>query len=144
MTYTIDPFEYNISTRKVVVSGQTLYEARVKELPDICEFSDSLPEVYELVADTIETAASMFAEIDRPFPLPTVPKDDFSGRITLRVPKSLHRILSHIADDQGTSLNQYLVSALSYRAGVHRGMHYIVSHSPENAPYRLQIDQRAV
>jgi len=41
----------------------------------------------------------------------------YSGRIGLRLPKNLHRILSEQAEKEGVSLNQYMVSLLSYNAG---------------------------
>ena len=65
-----------------------------------------------LAIDTIETAAAMFAETGRPFPLPVRPQDQYSGRVTLRLPKSLHRALANAAEEEGVSLNQHLVTAL--------------------------------
>ena len=110
----IDPHAYNIIVRK----AETLFEARVKELPDICEYSETMAEAYDLVVDAIETAAEMYAEAGRIFPPPTVPQDEFSGRITLRLPKGLHRTLALEAEDEGASLNQHIVSILTHHAGV--------------------------
>ncbi len=41
--------------------------------------------------------------------------DDYSGRILLRMPKYIHRRLAIQAQQEGSSLNQYIVSLLSYR-----------------------------
>lgn len=38
---------------------------------------------------------------------------EFSGRLLLRLPKSLHQQLGRLANKEGVSLNQYLVSRLS-------------------------------
>ncbi len=46
-------------------------------------------------------------------PEPSV-ADDYSGRILLRMPKSIHRRLAILAQQEGSSLNQYIVSLLSY------------------------------
>ena len=54
--------------RECVFEGEPLFEARVKELPDVREYAESAQEAYDLTIDTIETAAWMFAETGRPFP----------------------------------------------------------------------------
>ena len=38
---------------------------------------------------------------------------DYSGRVTLRIPRSLHGSLTQIAGDEGVSLNQLMVSVLA-------------------------------
>jgi hypothetical protein len=50
-------------------------------------------------------------------PTPYVPADDFSGRVTLRLPKSLHRALTEAAEEERISLNQHLVNILTYYSG---------------------------
>ncbi|WP_028560472.1 toxin-antitoxin system HicB family antitoxin [Paenibacillus pinihumi] len=45
-------------------------------------------------------------------PIPE-PKDDYSGKILLRIPKSLHQQLAVKADLEGISLNQYMLYKLS-------------------------------
>ena len=40
--------------------------------------------------------------------------DDYSGRILLRMPKYVHRRLAIQAQQEGSSLNQYIVSLLSF------------------------------
>lgn len=54
-------------------------------------------------------------------PEPNSISDKFSGRITLRTPKSLHRDLVEQAEKEGISLNQYIVYLLSKEASGHRG-----------------------
>ena len=96
-----NPYAYNITVRECVFDGESLFEARVKELPDVREYAESAREAYDLAIDTIETA------------FPASPQDQFSGRMTLRLPKSLHRALASAAEDEGVSLNQHLVTALA-------------------------------
>ena len=142
MTVNIDALEYNITTRRIVVDGQPLFEARVKEFPDVREYAEDLTEAYELVVDTIQATAEAFEQLSRALPSPMVPQDEFSGRITLRLPKSLHRLLSLIAEEEAISLNQYLVNVLAFRRGVHRGIEYRYSETPANEPYYEQIEVR--
>lgn len=63
----------------------------------------------------------MLEENGQPAPPPIVPVDDYSGRVTLRVPKSLHRALALAADGEGVSLNAYLVGLLSQFSAYCRG-----------------------
>lgn len=39
--------------------------------------------------------------------------DGYSGRLVLRIPRSLHRALKQAADVEGVSLNQYMLYKLS-------------------------------
>lgn len=117
----IDPHAYNITVRRDSFEGEVLFEARVKELPDLAEYGESYDEAYSLAIDAIETAAEAFAEKGRKFPTAMVPADDFSGRVTLRLPRSLHRVLAETSDMEGVSLNQHLVNVLSYYSGFAAG-----------------------
>jgi len=113
----IDPHAYNITIRRSDFEGEVLYEARVKELPDLVEYGESHEEAYDLAIDTIETAAEAFSDQGRAFPQAIVPVEGYSGRVTLRLSRSLHRALAEIAEDEGVSLNQHLVNVLGYYSG---------------------------
>ncbi|MCK4226106.1 toxin-antitoxin system HicB family antitoxin, partial [candidate division WOR-3 bacterium] len=52
-------------------------------------------------------------------PLPKV-MEEYSGKFVLRVPKSLHGKLSNLAEKEGVSLNQMVVSLLSERFAFRR------------------------
>lgn len=113
----IDPHDYSIFVRREEFEDEICFEARIKELPDIAEYADSFEEAYALAIDSIETTMEIFAEKGRTFPEPNILADDFSGRVTLRLPKSLHRSLSTMSVSKGVSLNQYLCNVLSYYSG---------------------------
>lgn len=113
----IDAHSYNITVRKAIIDGETFFEATVRELPDLAEYGDSHQEAYELAIDAIETAAKMYADAGRAFPPAHVPEDRYSGRITLRMPKSLHKRLAVQAEQDDISLNQYILGLLAFNAG---------------------------
>lgn len=117
----IDPYAYNITVRRAKVEGEVCFEARVKELPDLIEYADTVEEAYALAVDGIETTAEIMAEKKRAMPAAAIPADDFSGRVTLRLPRSLHRALVEASDDEGVSLNQHLVNILGYYSGFAAG-----------------------
>jgi antitoxin HicB len=41
----------------------------------------------------------------------------YSGKVNLRMPRSLHRDLARRAEDEGVSLNQFMVVALARAVG---------------------------
>jgi antitoxin HicB len=57
----------------------------------------------------IETAYETGKEIPMPFSY----ADNFKGRITVRVPKTMHKELIKEANEEGISLNQYLIYIIS-------------------------------
>src|ERR1017187_672872 len=67
-------------------------------------------------------------------PEPSV-ADDYSGRILLRMPKYIHRRLAIQAQQEGSSLNQYILSLLSYGcAQIHSGQLQMVSSGYQLVP----------
>jgi len=116
-----EPHQYTITIRQAEFDGETLYEAKVKELPDIAEYSESHEDAYALALDAIATTAEAFAEQGRDMPKPFTPEEDYSGRVTLRLPKTLHRRLAEKADEEAVSLNQYMVSVLAQHGGLLTG-----------------------
>ena len=114
---------YSIATRMIANSeGNSFWEARIKELPDVIEFADTLEEVYALALDTIEATHSLYNEMGKAMPAPFQhASEDFSGRVTLRMPRTLHRCISEIAVDEAVSVNQYMVSALANIIGMRFG-----------------------
>ncbi|MGF1643242.1 MAG: toxin-antitoxin system HicB family antitoxin [Thiotrichales bacterium] len=118
----MNPHDYSITIRHGVFEGEVCFEARVRELPDLAEYADTFEEAYALAIDAIETTAAVLAEKGKPMPLPIDVPDEFSGRVTLRIPKTLHRELARAADDEGVSLNQHMVNVLTYFSGFGAGV----------------------
>lgn len=116
-----DPNAYNITVRRAEIEGEICFEARVRELPDVVEYADTAEEAYVLAVDTIGTTFEMLTEKGLAMPAPVTPADDFSGRVTLRLPRSLHRAVAEAADLEAVSLNQHLVNILSYYSGFAAG-----------------------
>jgi predicted RNase H-like HicB family nuclease len=92
------------------------YTAEILEFPGCIAQGDTPEEAYERLesaaAGWIEAALDMGQEI----PEPSDPYS-YSGRIALRLPRSLHRRAAQMAERDGTSLNQFLVSAIAERVG---------------------------
>ncbi len=46
---------------------------------------------------------------------------EYSGNYSLRMPKSLHAQIAKMAEHEGVSINQYIISKLSYEIGLVHG-----------------------
>ncbi len=92
------------------------FVAEIEDLPGCLAQGETLEETY----NEIEVARKLWLETtyedDQDIPLPRDDRD-YSGKFIVRVPKSLHRQLDVLADREGVSLNQYLVSELSRIVG---------------------------
>lgn len=110
-------YRYNVVVRHIDFEGEAMFEARVREFPDLTEYADTPEEAYALAIDAIETVAVLFAERGKALPAVADVPMDHSGRVTLRLPKSLHRALADAADEEEVSLNQHLVNVLTYFTG---------------------------
>jgi len=88
------------------------YVAEIKDLPGCMTQGETSEEVLKEIEDArvlwIETAYEHGDQI----PLPST-ETEYSGKTLLRMPRSLHRKLAEGAEQEGVSLNQYIVSLLS-------------------------------
>lgn len=109
------PEEYGVSVRLVQEGDAGVYEARVVELPDVRTYGATWGEAYKGAIEVIETTQKIFAEKGKEFPDVERPEDEFSGRVTLRMSKSLHRCVHQKAIGDGVSLNQWIVEAIACR-----------------------------
>ena len=113
----IDATLYNITVRKGIFDGEECFEARIAELPDICEYADNFDGAYQLAIDSIQTTAFLLKEQGKEMPAPFISSDNYTGRLALHLPKSLHRKLAHTAKAEGITLNQYVANVLNFHAG---------------------------
>lgn len=113
---------YSISIKKIELDGEEYYRARVSEFPYLEEYAETYSDAYVLLIDAIETSLEVLAAENKSIPLPSDDREiaDYSGRVTLRLPKSLHAALSEAAENEDVSLNQLIVSALSDFNGFNR------------------------
>ncbi len=118
-----DPDAYTIMIRKEKIDNEVYYVGRVAELPNITAFESTYDDARTIVIDAIQTFKAIAIETDTEFPLPyPALSDEFSGRITLRVPKSLHAKISFNATQENVSVNQYLTTAIATYVGESEGI----------------------
>jgi len=90
--------------------------AIARDLPGCSAFGNTQAEAVSEIRAAIEAWQAAAREANNPIPEPTRRADDAlpNGRILLRVPRSLHASLIECAKMEGVSLNQHLVSVLSF------------------------------
>src|SRR6266542_2783472 len=108
--------------------------AQIEDLPGCFAEGNTVEEAFEL----IEVARKMWLEVayedGQDIPPPRT-EHQYSGKFNVRVPKDLHRKLDNMAEREGVSLNQYLVSTLSMAVGREEG-----SQSKTKSPVGLLRD----
>ena len=83
--------------------------------PSVSSYGETPNEAISELQQLLELVADSYAQ--RGIPLPA----DYSGKLSLRIPRSLHAQLSQQAKAEDVSLNMLLVSYLSERAGRSEG-----------------------
>ncbi|MDZ7952531.1 type II toxin-antitoxin system HicB family antitoxin [Nostoc sp. DedQUE09] len=88
------------------------YVAQIKDLLGCITQGETLEETMANLNEARELWIETAYEADDNIPLPSS-NDSYSGKLLLRMPKSLHRRLAETSELEGVSLNQYIVSLLS-------------------------------
>jgi predicted HicB family RNase H-like nuclease len=132
-----DPHRYTITIKLVTLEEGEYFEALVGELPDLVEYGETYDQAYSLAVDSITTLNEAALEQGRVFPepMPSQALEEFSGRVTLRMSKSLHARVSKLADREGVSLNSWIVEAISARASAGFSA-WAVEHASRAETYR--------
>jgi antitoxin HicB len=96
--------------------GEGGYVAEIKDLPGCLTQGETLEETIDNIDEAKELWIETVYESGKEIPLPST-EISYSGKLLLRIPKSLHRRLAETAEKEGVSLNQYILSILSEASG---------------------------
>jgi antitoxin HicB len=103
-------------TRILIPNEDGSYSAEILEFSGCFAEGETANEAMDNLINAalawLETCIEQGLDIPEPFE-----NQDFGGKIALRLPRSLHRQASRMAERDGVSLNQFLVSAISARVG---------------------------
>lgn len=118
-----DPFAYSVVVTKTIEDGEECFFSYVSELPDISSFGDSYEESYENCIDSLTVLFEEANAHKKEFPAPfkTLDIAGFSGRVTLRMSRSMHGDIVRCANEDGVSLNQWVIEAIAQRRGYYVG-----------------------
>lgn len=87
------------------------YVVEFPELPGCLTQGETLQEAHDMAQDAKRTW--LLDALSHGDSIPEPASDEYSGRILLRAPKSLHKELVERAKKEGVSLNQFMVYQLS-------------------------------
>ena len=93
-------------------SDHPVWFASVRELKGCMTEADGFDEAARQIRDAMHVWILDAIESGDPVPEPDG-EEKFSGKFSVRLPKTLHRDLVHQAEREGVSLNQYITSVLS-------------------------------
>ncbi|MFN6518005.1 MAG: type II toxin-antitoxin system HicB family antitoxin [Nostoc sp. CreGUA01] len=88
------------------------YVAQIKDLPGCLTQGETIEETMVNINEARELWIETAYEAGDEIPLPSTDVN-FSGKVVLQMPKSLHRRLAEAAEQENVSLNQYIVFLLN-------------------------------
>ncbi|MEG4427388.1 MULTISPECIES: type II toxin-antitoxin system HicB family antitoxin [unclassified Microcoleus] len=88
------------------------YTAIIKDLPGCMSQGETLSEAMENIQEARELWIETAYECGDEIPLPAT-EVEYSGSLSLHIPKSLHLSLAEKAEREGVSLDQYILLVLS-------------------------------
>jgi antitoxin HicB len=86
--------------------------AKIEELPGCMTQGETMDEVLRNIDDAKRLWLQTALEDKMEIPLPECLRD-YSGRFVVRMPASLHRRIAALADKEGVSINQMVLSLLT-------------------------------
>lgn len=114
--------DYKIEINKVIEEEGGGYMASMPTLGCMADgdtIEEAIKELKEVANDLIEFALEKGTKI--PDPKKYKIEDDYSGKLTLRLPRSLHKQLSERADEENCSINQLINNYISMGIGYNFG-----------------------
>ena len=103
---------YHIVIQHITTETGSYYLTTVSEFEGCTCRGDTYGEAFEKIQAEMEGWIESKLAKGAPIPEP-VNERQFSGRLSIRVPKSLHGSLAMKAEEEGISLNNYLLYKLS-------------------------------
>lgn len=102
---------------EIVPSLEGGYAARIVELSGCISQGQTMEEITANIEDAKVCWLETALEEGTPIPEPILSSEDYSGKLVVRMPKSLHRVLTERAKEENVSLNQYINYHLSKGIG---------------------------
>jgi predicted RNase H-like HicB family nuclease len=114
----IKPEEYlkRPYTRVLVPEEDGGFSAEILEFKGCFSQGDTAEEAYRNLEEAALSWIEASLELGHVIPEP-MSGHEYSGKVALRLPRSLHREAIRLAEKEGVSLNQFLTSAVSEKVG---------------------------
>jgi antitoxin HicB len=106
------------------------YSAEILEFPGCFAKGETANKAMQALERAAESWIRATLDQGQDIPQPFV-NQGYGGKVALRLPRSLHRKAVQFAERDGTSLNQFLVSAIAARIGAEECCRRLISHLTE-------------
>ena len=103
---------YTEIIKKIFDEDGELFVGSFLEVPEAKTYARSREELEKRMKEVLELSLEIREKNGEEVPEP-IDENNYSGKFTLRLPKSLHKTLSLQAEKEGISLNQYALYKLS-------------------------------
>lgn len=113
---TADQFLEEPYARLLIPNEEGGYTAEILEFPGCISQGRTANEAIKNLNDAAKSWVEASLEYGREIPSPAS-NYDHSGKVALRMPRSLHRHAAQMAERNSTSLNQYVVAAVAEQVG---------------------------
>lgn len=112
-------YDYKVEIVKLSDIDGGGFLATVPKLPGCMSDGETPEEALKNIEDAIKCWLDTARELGRAIPEADEHKseDEFSGRLSLRIPKSLHKAISIQAEREGCSINQLITMYVSMGVG---------------------------
>jgi antitoxin HicB len=131
-------------SREVLADEDGGYLARVPELPGCFADGDTAEEALATLNVVLRDWLAISVERGDTIPAPRRVADSFSGRFSVRVPRSLHEALSRRAEEEDCSLNQLVTALLAEGVRSPQTSSAIVAAAPTSTDIHESIAADAV
>ena len=118
--------EYPIHLTKRTDNGEEYWLAEILDLPGCMADGETPNDALDSLEEAKQLWIASHFEDGYEVPEPSDPFE-YSGRLVLRMPKSLHRRLALEAKREGVSLNQHMISQLAARIGASESYAYALA-----------------
>lgn len=106
----------NLPYTFVIIPDDECYFIKVKELVGCMSQGDTIEDAYHMIKDAMNSWLEIAIKEEDKIPLPdSMQEVNYSGKISLRMPKSLHKKVAKEAKKEGVSLNSYIVTCIAER-----------------------------
>ena len=103
--------------RIILPEADGTYRGEILEFPGCISTGDTASEALSRLEEVAKSWLLAALDAGQNIPRPIENSNDYSGRLVLRLPKSLHKKAAWVAEREGVSLNQLIVSSLAESIG---------------------------
>ncbi len=116
------------------------FSAEILEFPGCFAEGDTADEAMQALDRAADAWIQAALDQGQAIPLP-FRNQGYGGKIALRLPRSLHRQATEFAERDGTSLNQFLVSAIAARVGAEEFYNRLVTELSKKLEDKLDTSR---